>query len=171
MDSNTHFRNRLKRVIYQSARSGGYFVKKADGTRYYKPVAAYHVANANAPLVKLTRNHSVPASLMPSRLRGRAPAAKTKGGPRKVRKNKGGIRMTEAKAYQMIFNTPMPPKKRRVAKPKHTGMTPRHASGRKIRKNAGVKRVAKAAPSKYKKIPLRIFKRSNPFAALNRVAK
>jgi hypothetical protein len=136
VDSNTHFRNRLKRVIYQSARSGGYFVKKSDGSRYYKPVAMYHVANSSAPMVKLTRNHTVPASLRPARLRGRTPAAKAKGGPRKTRKNKGMARGPREGAMLRMMNA----ESRRLA--------------------------ARRAAPKRKKIPLRIFKRSNPFNVL-----
>lgn len=172
MDSNTHFRNSKKRVIFQSAK-GKFFVKKADGSKTYKPKAAYHVANASSNLVKVTKSHAIPAAIRPAAIGGR-----------KVRKNAGGVRMTEAKAYQMIFNTPMPAKKRRVAKPKHTGATPRHPTGRKIRKNAGIAKghregylqrkmnaesKKRAAPKK-KKVALRIFKRSNPFAALPRNA-
>ena len=150
MDSNTHFRNSKRRVIYQSAK-GKFFVKKADGTKAYKPKAAFHVANSSANLVKVTRSHAIPAAIRPAAIGGR-----------KVRKNAGGVRMTEAKAFQMIFNTPKAPRKKR----KNAGVARGHREGYLQRKmNAESKR--RAMP-KRKKIPLRIFKRSNPFAALSR---
>ena len=132
VDTNTKFMNRKRRVIYQSGRSGGYFVKKADGTRYYKPVAAFHTANTGN-VVKLTKNHSIPAAIRPARIA----ALKVKGGPRKVRKNKGMAKGPREGALQRRMNAEaMRLMKKRMAGPKK------------------------------KKIPLRIFKRSNPFGPL-----
>ena len=137
MDSNTHFRNLKRRVIFQSAQ-GSFFVKKADGKKVYNPKARFHVANASANLVKVHSGHSIPMKIRPARM---------------------------AKA--------------------HTGSTARHTGGRKIRRNKGVARgpregylqrkmnaeSKRRAMPKKKKIPLRIFKRSNPFAALQKLTR
>lgn len=137
MDSNTHFRNVKRRVIFQSAR-GSFFLKKADGKKIYNPKARFHVAHSGGALVRLNSSHSVPSAIRPAR----------------------------------------------VAKGR-TGATPRHAAGRKVRANRGVARgpreghlqrkmnaesKRRAAPKK-KKIPLRIFKRSNPFDALRALSR
>jgi len=171
MDSNTHFRNSKKRIIYVSAK-GKFFIKKSDGTKTYKPKAAFHVRAPGTLAVRVHSSHNIPAPIRPAAIAGR-----------RVRKNKGGMRMTEAKAFQMIFNTPGAPRKKRARKaaPARTGLTPRHPSGRRIRTNKGVARgpreghmqrkmdaESKRRAMQKKKLSLRMFKRSNPFAALSR---
>ena len=135
MDSNTHFRNAKRRVIFQSAR-GSFFIKKSDGKKVYNPKARFHVSSANAAPVRVHSGHSIPMKIRPARIaKGR------------------------------------------------TGTTLRHTAGRKVRRNKGVARgpreghlqrkmdaeSKRLAMPKKRKIPLRIFKRSNPFAALTRM--
>jgi len=97
--------------------NGKFFVKKSNGTKVYKPKAMYHVANSSAKLVKVTKNHKIPAAIRPAML----------GCCKKL------PIMTEARAYQIIFNKPMP-------------------------KNKKTTKVNKTT-----KVKVRMFKRSNPF--------
>ena len=106
----TNFLNSKMRRIFVSA-AGKYFAKSDDGKRSYKPKAAYRKVGADGSMNKLKKTNVVPTPLQPAMMAGR-----------KMRKNAGGMRMTEAKAFQMIFpGTPV----KRV---------------RKVRSNKGVAR-------------------------------
>ena len=104
----TQFRNSKERVIYKGER-GGFYVKKANGTKSYNPVAAFRQMN-NGSLTKVTvQTVNVPS---PIRRAVRKNAGVTRGpregtllrrmnaeskklaakGPRRVRSNKGVAR-------------------------------------------------------------------------------
>jgi len=152
----TPFRNSTKRVIFRG-KSGGYFVKKADGTKKYSPTASFRQVG-NGPMTKVTTaNTNVPSAIA-----------------RKVRKNAGAKRgprtPTEAALFRKIFASPKArtaakkvagPAKRPGRKPTtaagmmKAGMTPNagdltrmlfktppksKAGPRKVRKDAGAKR-------------------------------
>ena len=109
-NTSTNFLNSKMRRIFVSA-AGKYFAKAEGGSRVYKPKAAFRKVGANGSTNKLTKSNVVPTPIRPAMVAGR-----------KTRKNAGGVRMTEAKAFQMIFpGTPV----RRV---------------RKVRSNKGVAR-------------------------------
>jgi hypothetical protein len=111
MNVSTNFLNSKMRRIFVSA-AGKYLAKSDDGKRTYKPKAAFRKVGANGSMNKLKKSNTVPTPIRPSMIAGR-----------KMRKNAGGMRMTEAKAYQMIF-------------PGNSAMK----KTRKVRKNAGVAR-------------------------------
>ena len=89
MNVSTNFLNSKMRRIFVSA-AGKYFAKSENGTRTYKPKAAYRKVGAEGSMNKLKKSNVVPTPIRPSKIAGR-----------KTRMNKGGVRMTEAKAFQM----------------------------------------------------------------------
>ena len=89
-NTSTNFLNSKMRRIFVSA-AGKYFAKSDDGKRTYKPKAAYRKVGAEGSMNKLKKTNMVPTPLRPAMIAGR-----------KTRKNAGGMRMTEAKAFQMI---------------------------------------------------------------------
>jgi len=91
MNVSTNFLNSKMRRIFVSA-AGKYFSKANDGKRTYKPKAAFRKVGANGSMNKLTKSNTVPTPIRPSMIAGR-----------KTRKNAGGMRMTEARGFQMIF--------------------------------------------------------------------
>ena len=109
-NTSTNFLNSKMRRIFVSA-AGKYFAKSEDGKRTYKPKAAFRKVGADGSTLKLKKTNTVPTPIRPAAIAGR-----------KTRKNAGGMRMTEAKAFQMIF--PSKPVKR----------------ARKARSNKGVAR-------------------------------
>ena len=91
MNVSTNFLNSKMRRMFVSA-AGKYFAKTNDGKRVYKPKAVYRKVGANGSMNKLKKSNTVPTPIRPAAVAGR-----------KTRMNKGGMRMTEAKAFQMIF--------------------------------------------------------------------
>ena len=116
MNVSTNFLNSKMRRIFVSA-AGKYFAKSDDGKRTYKPKAAYRKVGANGSMNKLKKSNTVPTPIRPAMIAGRA-----------VRKNKGGMRMTEAKAYQMIFPGTPVRKVRAVRKNKGVARGPREGA-------------------------------------------
>ena len=90
-NTSTNFLNSKMRRIFVSA-AGKYFAKADGGKRTYKPKAAFRKVGANGSMNKLKKTNVVPTPIRPAAIAGR-----------KTRKNAGGMRMTEAKAFQMIF--------------------------------------------------------------------
>ena len=123
------FANSKRRMIQVSAK-GVPFVMTAAGKKSYSPKAMFK-KNADGALRKLKPTNSVPKKLAPARM----PAApKAKGGPRKMRSNKGMKRgpagPREATLYRMIFGSAKMP-----------------GAPRKVRSNKGMKRKLVASPS------------------------
>ena len=116
MNVATSFLNSKGRRIYQGAK-GGYFAKKADGTRVYGIKAAKRVAvgSSSAPrkIVNSVRKE-VPSAIRPA--------------VRKTRSNKGVARGPQSGVVQRRMNA----EARRLAA--------RRAAGRKTRSNKGVAR-------------------------------
>jgi hypothetical protein len=143
-NTSTNFLNSKQRRIFLSA-AGKYFSKTEDGKRVYKPKAAFRKVGAEGSVNKLTKANVVPTPIRPAAVAGRA-----------TRKNAGVPRMTEAKAFQMIFPTVAGPKVRKVRSNKGVARGPREgailrmiarnsnrlaAKGpRKVRSNKGVAR-------------------------------
>ena len=120
------FANSLGRMIRVSDK-GVPFVMTKDGKRSYKPKAAFK-KNTAGSLIRLKPTNTVPKVIAPARV----PAPpKTKGGPRKVRKNVGVKRgPREATLYRMVFGSAKMP-----------------GAARKVRSNKGTKRKLVASPS------------------------
>ena len=143
-NTSTNFLNSKQRRIFISA-AGKYFAKTEDGKRVYKPKAAFRKVGAEGSVNKLVKTNVVPNAIRPAAVAGRA-----------TRKNAGVPRMTEAKAFQMIFPTVAAPKVRKVRANKGVARGPREgailrmiarnsnklaAKGpRKVRANKGVAR-------------------------------
>jgi hypothetical protein len=143
-NTSTNFLNSKQRRIFLSA-AGKYFAKTEDGKRVYKPKAAFRKVGAEGSVNKLVKTNVVPNAIRPAAIAGRA-----------TRKNAGVPRMTEAKAFQMIFPTVAGPKVRKVRANKGVARGPREgailrmiarnsnrlaAKGpRKVRSNKGVAR-------------------------------
>jgi hypothetical protein len=102
MNVSTNFLNSKMRRIFVSA-AGKYFAKSDDGKRTYKPKAAYRKVGADGSMNKLKKTNVVPTPIRPSAIAGR-----------KTRKNAGGMRMTEAKAFRMVFTGNSAKKVRKV---------------------------------------------------------
>lgn len=155
------FANSKNRMIRMSD-TGVPYVMTKEGKRSYKPKAMYK-KNAAGTLVKLKPTNSVPKMIAPARM----PAApKAKGGPRKVRSNKGVKRGAmgprEATLYRMVFGSAkMPGAARKVRSNK--GMK------RKLVGSAGVTYKGQAAATRRKRTMAgRKLMAQNPFAALMR---
>jgi len=149
----------MRRIFVSAA--GKYFAKSDDGKRTYKPKAAYRKVGADGSMNKLKKTNVVPTPIRPAAVAGR-----------KTRKNAGGMRMTEAKAYQMIFPGNSAKKVRRVRKNKGVARGPREGallrrmaahSNRLIaaRKRKASRKNAKASVAKLANY--------NPFSALTRM--
>ena len=155
----TNFLNSKMRRIFVSA-AGKYFAKSENGTRTYKPKAAYRKVGAEGSMNKLKKSNVVPTPIRPSKIAGR-----------KTRMNKGGVRMTEAKAFQMVFpGTPV----RRVRKARSNKGVARGPREGKILRNMAAQsnRLALArkrkASKKAAKTAVRALANYNPFSVLTR---
>lgn len=159
MNVSTNFLNSKMRRIFVSA-TGKYFAKSDDGKRTYKPKAAYRKVGAEGSMNKLKKTNMVPTPLRPAMIAGR-----------KTRKNAGGMRMTEAKAFQMIF----PSKGIRKAR-KNKGVVRGPREGKLLRQMAAQSnRMAVArrrkASRKNAASSLAALANYNPFSALTKMAK
>jgi hypothetical protein len=114
MNVSTNFLNSKMRRIFVSA-AGKYFSKADDGKRTYKPKAAFRKVGANGSMNKLTKSNTVPTPIRPAMIAGR-----------KTRKNAGGMRMTEARGFQMIFPGNAAKKVRQAAAPDGCPEQPSH---------------------------------------------
>ena len=159
MNVSTNFLNSKMRRIFVSA-AGKYFAKSDNGKRTYKPKAAFRKVWANGSMNKLKKSNVVPTPIRPSAIAGR-----------KTRMNKGGVRMTEAKAFQMVFPGTPVRKVRKVRSNKGVARGPREGkilrnmaaqSNRLIaaRKRKASKKAAKSA--------VRSLANYNPFSVLTR---
>ena len=159
MNVSTNFLNSKMRRIFVSA-AGKYFAKSDNGKRTYKPKAAFRKVGANGSMNKLKKSNVVPTPIRPSAIAGR-----------KTRMNKGGVRMTEAKAFQMVFPGTPVRKVRKVRSNKGVARGPREGkilrnmaaqSNRLIaaRKRKASKKAAKSA--------VRSLANYNPFSVLTR---
>ena len=132
MNVATSFLNSKGRRIYQGAK-GGYFAKKADGTRVYGIKAAKRVAvgsnSAPRKIVNSVRNE-VPSAIRPA--------------VRKTRTNKGVARGPQVGVVQRRMDA----EARRLAA--------RRAAGRKTRSNKGVARGPRKAPVPKKEVAARV---------------
>ena len=134
MNVATSFLNSKGRRIYQGAK-GGYFAKKADGTRVYGIKAAKRVAvgsnSAPRKIVNSVRNE-VPSAIRPAVRKTRTNKGVARGPQvgvgRKVRSNKGVARGPQVGVVQRRTDA----EARRLAA--------RRAAGRKTRSNKGVAR-------------------------------
>ena len=147
MNVSTNFLNSKMRRIFVSA-AGKYFSKADDGKRTYKPKAAFRKVGANGSMNKLTKSNTVPTPIRPAMIAGR-----------KTRKNAGGMRMTEARGFQMIFPGNAAKKVRKARSNKGVARGPREGkllrqmaaqSNRLIaaRKRKAGKKAAKSALNK-----------------------
>lgn len=159
MNVSTNFLNSKMRRIFVSA-AGKYFAKSDNGKRTYKPKAAFRKVWANGSMNKLKKSNVVPTPIRPSAIAGR-----------KTRMNKGGVRMTEAKAFQMVFPGTPVRKVRKARSNKGVARGPREGkilrnmaaqSNRLIaaRKRKASKKAAKSA--------VRSLANYNPFSVLTR---
>lgn len=132
MNNSTNYLNAKGRRIIMTKR-GSFAVKKADGSMYYGPKARF-LKKGDSNRVRLNANmaNNVPLAIRPLKLS--APAGSRPGKVRKVRSNKGvkrGPRMTEAKAFSMVFNNAVEgPKVRKVRKNKGVKRGPRMTEAR-----------------------------------------
>ena len=153
MNVSTNFLNSKMRRIFVSA-AGKYFAKTDDGKRVYRPKAAFRKVGAEGSMNKLTKSNVVPNAIRPAMIAGR-----------KTRKNAGGMRMTEAKAFQMVFPGSAVKKVRKVRKNKGVARGPREgALLRKMAANSN--RMALARRRKAAKAKLTTLANYNPFTAL-----
>jgi hypothetical protein len=159
MNVSTNFLNSKMRRIFVSA-AGKYFAKSDDGKRTYKPKAAFRKVGANGSMNKLKKTNVVPTPIRPAMVAGR-----------KTRKNAGGMRMTEAKAYQMIFPGSAVRKVRKVRSNRGVARGPREG---KILRNMAAQsnRLALArrrrASKKSAKTAIAALANYNPFSVLTR---
>jgi hypothetical protein len=117
----------------------------------YKPKAAFRKIGAEGSVNKLAKSNTVPTPIRPAMIAGR-----------KVRMNKGGMRMTEAKAFQMIFTAP---KVRKVRSNKGVARGPRE--GAILRKMAAESnRMTMMRKRKAAKKAVNNLANYNPFSAL-----
>lgn len=159
MNVSTNFLNSKMRRIFVSA-AGKYFAKTNDGKRVYKPKAVYRKVGANGSMNKLKKNNTVPTPIRPAAVAGR-----------KVRSNKGGMRMTEARGYQMIFPGSAVKKVRKVRKNKGVARGPREgALLRKMAANSNrlIAARRRKASRKNAKVAVAGLANYNPFSVLTR---
>jgi len=155
MNVSTNFLNSKMRRIFVSA-AGKYFAKTNDGKRIYKPKAAFRKVGANGSMNKLKKSNTVPTPIRPAAVAGR-----------KTRMNKGGMRMTEAKAFQMVFPGNAVKKVRKMRKNKGVARGPREgALLRKMAANSN--RMALARKRKAAKSNVAALANYNPFSVLTR---
>lgn len=159
MNVSTNFLNSKMRRIFVSA-AGKYFAKTNDGKRVYKPKAVYRKVGANGSLNKLKKNNTVPTPIRPAAVAGR-----------KTRMNKGGMRMTEAKGYQMIFPGSAVKKVRKVRSNKGVARGPRE--GKLLRNMAAhsnrlIAARKRKASRKNAKAAVAGLANYNPFSVLTR---
>ncbi len=138
----TNYLNAKGRRIFKGPQ-GGFYAKAADGSKVYKPKAAFRKAGGEGAQVKIkkTRNNT---AMIPTPLRPKATkvaAAKPKGGPRKVRANKGVTRGVRSGTLQRRMNA----EAARLAARRRAAAARRRLVGnkvttRKVRTNKGVKR-------------------------------
>jgi hypothetical protein len=160
MNVSTNFLNSKMRRIFVSA-AGKYFAKTEEGKRIYKPKAAFRKVGADGSMNKLKKSNTVPTPIRPSMIAGR-----------KTRKNAGGKRMTEAKAYQMIFPGNSAKKVRKVRANKGVARGPRE--GKLLRQMAAqsnrlIAARKRRAAKKAAKASLKSMANYNPFSALTRM--
>jgi hypothetical protein len=159
MNVSTNFLNSKMRRIFVSA-AGKYFAKTNDGKRIYRPKAVYRKVGANGSMNKLKKSNTVPTPIRPAAVAGR-----------KTRMNKGGVRMTEAKAFQMVFPGSAVKKVRKVRSNKGVARGPREG---KILRNMAAQSNRLAAARKRKaskkaaKTAVAALANYNPFSVLTR---
>ena len=161
MNVSTNFLNSKMRRIFVSA-AGKYFAKTEEGKRIYKPKAAFRKVGADGSMNKLKKTNTVPTPIRPSMIAGR-----------KVRKNAGGKRMTEAKAFQMIFPGNSAMKKVRKVR-KNAGVARGPREGKLLRQMAAqsnrlIAARKRRASKKAAKAGLKSMANYNPFSALTRM--
>ncbi len=160
----TNYLNAKGRRIFKGPQ-GGFFARAADGSKVYKPKAAFRKAGSEGAQVKITKTRNNTA-IIPTPLRPKATkaaVAKPKGGPRKVRSNKGVSRGVRSGTLQRRMNAEAArlAARRRAAAARrralaggnkvttrkarsNKGVTRGPAGPRKARANAGVKRGPQA---------------------------
>ena len=147
MNNSTNYLNAKGRRIVMTKR-GSFAVKKADGSLYYGPKAKFlKKGDSNKIALNTNMTNNVPLAIRPARVGappgprpGKLQRQMNKNSTltskmRKVRSNKGvkrGPRMTEAKAFGMIFNNaPAPgPKVRKLRVNKGVKRGPRMTEAR-----------------------------------------
>jgi hypothetical protein len=179
MNVATSFLNSKGRRIYQGAK-GGYFAKKADGTRIYGIKAAKRVAvgSSSAPrkIVNSVRKE-VPSPIRPAVRKVRANKGVARGpqaGVRKVRANKGvargpqiGVvqRRMDAEARKRAAGKARMARRRQAManvkamanKNPYSALARREpVVGRKVRSNKGVARGPRKAPVPKKEVASRV---------------
>lgn len=137
--SSTNYLNSKHRRIFQG-KTGGFYAQSDDGKKVYGPKAMYRKVGGEGAVRRIASHNLVPNKIRSMKFR------------KSTMKAPGTKRATRAK-MSPVFNLPNP-------------------YLRRVRKNKGVKRVAAKSPKakapRTRKVSLRAFKRSNPYAALMR---
>ena len=134
----TNYLNSKGRRIFKGSQ-GGFFARAADGSKVYKPKAAFRKAGGEGAQVKITKTRNNTA-MIPTPLRPKATkaaAAKPKGGPRKVRANKGMVR--GVRSVTMARRRAAASARLRSAAARRR-MVGNKVTTRRVRSNAGTKR-------------------------------
>ena len=135
----TNYLNAKGRRIFKGAQ-GGFFARAANGSKVYKPKAAFRKAGGEGAQVKITKTRNNTAAI-PTPLRPKitkAALAKPKGGPRKVRANAGvarGVRSGTLARRQAVASARL-----RAAAARRRIIGNGKVTTRRVRSNAGVKR-------------------------------
>ena len=146
--SATRYMNSKKRVIFMTA-DGKYIAKSDKGATVYGPKARYVKSPGGSVRSVTSSNARIPTAIRPKMVR-------------KVRSNKGGMRLKEGQVYRRAIGPKRPvgrPRKARASPMGNMGLAALFGGKpvRKARSNAGVKRGAR--------VPKKLLG-ANPFAGL-----
>jgi hypothetical protein len=144
----TKFLNAKRRVIYMTA-DGKYIAKSAKGATVYNPKARFVKSPRGTERALANSAARVPTAIRPKAVR-------------KVRSNKGGMRLKAGQVYRKAIGPKRPvgrPRKMRASPMGNMGLAALFGGKpvRKMRSNSGVKRGAR--------VPKNML-RANPFAPL-----